>query len=269
MADLWDNLCNGLFDLLLGRLLGFSWTAALIVVAVGTGAILALVRRLTTDQDLLRRAAEDKKRLKQLIREARADGRRADVRRLKQTRAMIATKTIGQELLPLLASILPIAMLATWCYNRLGYHPPAAGEEVRVVFYPPVSAVGQIMHLVPADGLTADRWVQPITLADYHGQPTGQAEWALRAEPTDPPHRLVFRLRDKTYDRAELLVGRATYAPTQISDGPELITEIKLREARLFNIVPGWGPWLPPWLIAYLILVIPLAVVLKRLLRVH
>jgi len=269
MLEMWNNLCNALFDLLLGRLLSFSWSAALIVVAVATALILALVRRLTTDQDLLRRAAADRKRLKQLIREAKADGRRADVVRMKQTRVMIALKTLGQEPLPLLASILPIALLATWCFNRLGYHPPAAGEAVRVVFYAPASAVGQVMHLVPADALKADRWVQPIRLADYGGQPTGLAEWLLRAEPTDRPHRLVFRLRDKTYDRAELIVGRPTYAPTRVFDGPELIVETRLREAKLFGIVPGLGPWLPPWLTAYLLLAIPLAFLLKRVLRVH
>ena len=269
MLDAWTNLSNAVFDALLGWLLGWSWTAALIAVVVGTGAILALVRKLTTNQDLLGRAAADRRTLKRLIRQAKARGERAAVRRMRRTKSMIALRTFPQEGLPLLVSIVPIAVLATWAFHRLGYRPPRGGEPVEVVFYTPVSAVGSVCHLVPADGLVADRWVQPVTMEDVQGQSSGLARWTVTAEARRRPYPLTFRLRDRTFQR-DLLVGRRTYSPpVTANEAGDLGAEIRMRPAKLFGLVPGFGALFPPWLVAYLVLVIPLAVVTKRLLRVH
>jgi uncharacterized membrane protein (DUF106 family) len=270
ISELWYILCNGIFDLLLGWLLSLSWTATLVVVAVATGVILAVVRKLATDQDRLRRADEDKKTLKKRIREAKKRRDKDAVRRMRTTRSMIALRTFSQEGKPLLLAILPIAILATWCFNRLGYHPPAGGEEIEVVFYAPVSAVGEVMHLVPREGLTADRWVQPVTTAEVQGQPTGLATWIVRGEARPEPYRLTFRLRDRTFDKGKLLVGQPTYSPPLTTDeAGEIGAELKMRQAKFLGLIPGLGAFLPPWLVAYLILVIPLAVVIKRVLRIH
>ena len=269
-ASLWDNFCNGVFDAALGWLLGLSWTATLVVVAVGTGAILALVRKIATDQDLLARADADKKTLKKRLREAKAARDAEAVRRIRTTKSMVALRTFSQEGKPLLLAVVPIAILATWCFNRLGYVPPAAGEEIEVVLYAPVSAVGEVAHLVPAEGLRADRWVQPVTMAEVQGTAGGLARWVVRAEGRTKPYQLVFRLRDRTFDRAELLVGQPTYSTPLTTDAAgEMGVELKMREAKLLDVVPGLGSLLPPWLIAYLVLVIPLAIVVKRVLRVY
>ena len=270
MFELWDKLCNTVFDVLLGWALGRSWTAALVVVALGTGVILAVVRKIATNQDLLRRAAADKKTLARLIRKAKKRRDKPAVKRMRATKSMIAARTFAQEGLPLLLAILPIAMLATWCFNRLSFHPPAAGEEVEVVFYAPVSAVGEVMHLVPTEGLAADRWIQPVMLGNVDGRPSGMARWLVRAQARPEPYPLRFRFRGATFDRGRLLVGQRTYCPPlAASDATDEIgSEAKLREARLFGVVPGYGRVLPPWLVGYLLLVIPLAIAVKRALRV-
>ena len=48
-------------DPLLNWLLRLPSDVALLIVAVGTGAILTLARLMTTNQDLLRRCAQDKR----------------------------------------------------------------------------------------------------------------------------------------------------------------------------------------------------------------
>jgi uncharacterized membrane protein (DUF106 family) len=269
VLEWWDKLCNVVFDAALGWLLGLSWTATVAVVATATGVILALVRKIATNQDLLRRAAEDKKTLSALIRQAKKARDKDALHRHRTTKSMIAMRTFSQEGLPLLLAVLPIAMLATWCFNRLGYHPPEAGEKVEVVFYAPVSAAGEVMHLMPTPGVAADRWVQPITLAKVRGQDIGLARWQVVADARPQPHQLTFRFHGRTFEH-DLLVGQRTYsAPLKVSETGDLGAELRLREARLLGIVPGLGAALPPWLVAYLLLVIPLAVVVKRVLRVY
>ena len=64
MLEVWNTLVLVPFDLLLGRLRAMSPDAVLIVVAVGSAFVLTLVRKWTTDQDLLRRVADDRRRLR-------------------------------------------------------------------------------------------------------------------------------------------------------------------------------------------------------------
>jgi hypothetical protein len=270
MLELWDKLCNVIFDTALGWLLGLSWTATLIAVAAATGLILTLVRKFGTNQDLLRRADQDKKTIGRLMKEAKKAGDKEALRRYRTTKSMIALRTFPQEGKPLLMAILPIALLATWCFNHLGYQPPKGGEKVEVDYYAPVSAVGEVMHLVPQAGITADRWTQPIALTDVRGHKTGLARWTVAGLPSDRPYRLIFRFRDQTYDRAAMLVGQRTYIPPASTDSAgSQITSVNLRQAKLLGVVPGLGDYFPPWVVGYLILVIPLAVVLKRVLRVY
>jgi hypothetical protein len=234
--------------------------------------VLTGVRLFTTNQDLLRRAAADKKRLRHLVREAKARGDRDAVKRHRSVAGMVAVKQFKAEGLPLVVSLVPIAMLATWGFHRLAYHPPRAGEAVDVVAYTPVSAVGAVgvMHVVPQDGVTADRWVQPIAEADYHGQKTGRAAWRVSAPAADAgqPLRLTLRFKEHTIER-ELRVGETTYAEPFVHHSDELQTQLQMRPLKLFGVVPGLN-WpgraeiLPPWVVGYLLIVVPFVFVLKR-----
>jgi uncharacterized membrane protein (DUF106 family) len=270
VLDLWNTIANGLFDLLLGWVLPLSWTATLVAVAALTGLALAAVRMIVTDQDLLRRTAEDKARLKELLREARAKGDKPAVERMKRARAMVALKASGQEWKPLLLAILPVALLATWCYARLEFHPPRDGEAVSVELVAPASAAGESAHIVPVDGVQPTQgWIAAAREETRDGRPVAVARWTLTARAADAPHPLVLVLRGTSYAH-ELRVGGRVYSPPLATfDDGAVALELRMRQARLFGLVPGFGATFPPWLVAYLILVVPLALGLKRLLRIY
>jgi hypothetical protein len=276
MLEVWNRVSLGVFDALLGWSLRLPADVTLILVGVLSAAVLTGVRLFTTNQDLLRRAAADKKRLRHLIREAKARGDGDSVKRHRAVAGMVAVTQLKAEGLPLVVSLVPIAMLATWCFHRLAYHPPRAGEAVEVVAYTPVSAVSAVgvMHVVPQDGVAADRWVQPIVESDYHGQKTGRAAWRIWAPAADAgqPLRLTFRFKEHTADR-ELRVGEQTYAEPFVHHSDELQTQLKMRPLKLFGVVPGLNfpggvEILPPWMVGYLLIVVPFVFVLKRVARI-
>jgi uncharacterized membrane protein (DUF106 family) len=257
-------------DMLLGWLLLLPTDLALVLVAVGTGAILAVVRLFTTNQDLLNRCSQDKQRLKQLIREARQRKGKEAIRRYRASRGAIAMKTMKAEGWPLVAAIVPVAIIATWCFQRLALVPPPAGETIPVIAYFPVSAAGQVVHVVPQDGLSADDgWVREIeAVADpAAGPPHAMATWHLRAESRAEPYVLEFRYKKGTYTK-DLLVGQRTYSPPVESYGDEssmTCVEIRLPPVKLFGVVPGVDRLgLPPWLVAYFLIAIPSVSALKR-----
>jgi uncharacterized membrane protein (DUF106 family) len=289
MLDAWNAVSLGLFDALLGWLLRLPSDVPLLTVGLGTGLLLTLFRRFTTRQDVLRRAHADGRRLKELLREAKARKDPETVKRIRATQALLGVLKLKAEGKPLLAVLLPLALLATWAFYRLEFHPPRADETVEIVAYAPPTAAGEVMHLAPVPGARAeDGWVRRVELVTntpgtmerliaklsarepQAPPPEGQARWRLRFEGADKPYPLAFRFKDVSFDR-EILVGQSTYLPAIVQkDGEAVITEVRLREIKLFGVVPAIPAlFLPAWLVAYLLIAIPATSAWKRILKVY
>lgn len=284
MLDLINSAVMAVADLLFGWLLRLPVGLALALVAVGTGSVITFARPFTTNQDLLRRCDADKRRLKELTREAKAREDKAAVRRYRLTQNMIGMTKMKQEGLPLLAAILPIALLGTWCFHRLAFVPPKAGETVAVTAHFPVSAIGDLAHLVPQAGLReaggADagggaRWIREIVKdpdPKTGAALGGVATWRVQAEGRDAPYVLQIRYGSFTA-RKELRVGQRIYA-REIelcgADRPVQGVQIGMRPVKFLGLVPGIRPLhMPPWLVAYFLIAIPSVSLLKRLAKVY
>lgn len=270
MVESLTRFCLAVADPLLGWLLRLPSELAVAIVALATALILRGVRRFTTDQDLLRRAAADRRRLRELIREARRRGDRAAVARFKLTHTQIAMRTMGQEWKPLLISLVPVAVLAVWCFSRLEFHPPAAEEPVDVVLFTPVSAIGEFVHLVPSDGIRADGWVR-VVRPDVQGTNSppsnGIAVWSVRAAAGS--HTVTFRLADATLTR-EFRAGLKTYAEPIRQHDRGYVTQLCMREARFLGVVPAIPQiGFASWLVAYLLIVCAAFPVIRRLTGIY
>jgi uncharacterized membrane protein (DUF106 family) len=141
--------------------------ARLFVVAIGTALILTVVRVFTTDQKKLKQCKEDKARLKQLIREAKKRGDKEAVARHKVTINQIGLVTMKSEGLPLLASLVPIALLAVWAFSSIAYHAPQDGDTVTVKMTFPKTEIGKVTHLLPVEGVTAETGLIRPVVKDY------------------------------------------------------------------------------------------------------
>lgn len=275
MINLWNSFALSLVDLLLGWLLMFPASVAILVVSVGSGAILTFARRFTTDQTKLRIAAEDRTRLKHLAKEAKARGDKEAAKRHAAVRNQISVMTLNQEWKPLLVSLLPIALLATWAVERLEFHPPKIDDDVTVVSYVPRRLVGQTMHIVPVEGLEPEgTWISAVAPGELMGVPCGEARWTFRV--SDPEAASVqefplqVRLERETLDSA-LRFGARTYASARRwFPQHEVRIDTDLQQVRPFGVVPGIEAILfPPWLIAYILLVIPSVFLTKKLFGIY
>lgn len=271
MLEALNAFCLRLTDGLLHGLLTLPSDLAILLVALGSALVFTLVRRVTTPQDWLRRAAEDRATLKQLLRAARQRRDRDAIDRHRASLSLISLGQLRAEGWPLLASILPIALIGLWCYSRLEFHPPAANEPIRLALYAPVSHAGQPAHIVPAPGLDAveGRWIQPAAPVTDDGPPHALATWSLRANANPTPYTLLLRLGHRTLEHP-LLIGQPHYAPPLIDHGDGWVTQAMLRERRPLGFIPSLPMlMLPAWLVAYLLLVVPLVLLTKKLLRIY
>src|SRR5947208_1001488 len=144
MLEWWNNLSLAAGDFLLGWLLRLPRDLTLLVVAVFTSLFMIAVRYFTTPQDRLRRAAADGRRLRELVGQAKRNGDKSALQRYRRTRSMIGLVKLKAEGLPLLVSLLPIALVATWAIFRLEYPPVKSGEEVTLAVYTPVADSGEV-----------------------------------------------------------------------------------------------------------------------------
>src|SRR5262249_38510404 len=108
MLDIWNLLGVRLLDVLLGWLLLLPRSVAVVVVALATAALLTLIRKWTTNQDRLRRAAADMRRLKELKHAATQVHDKDALARLKITKGRISVLKLKAEGWPVLAVLLPV-----------------------------------------------------------------------------------------------------------------------------------------------------------------
>ncbi|NQT88353.1 hypothetical protein HQ560_16420, partial [bacterium] len=163
----------------------FGWVleaprdVAIALLAVATSLLLTLVRKWTTNQDRLRRAASDLRTLKGLRREAKRAKDRDAVRRLGATAGMVRGVRLRAEGMPLLVSILPIALLAIWAVQRLDYEPLRAGEEAVIRAYYPLGSVDSLTHLIAPEGVALAEGAVRQVVVDGEGGTNGVASWTF------------------------------------------------------------------------------------------
>lgn len=268
MLELWNKVALGAGDATLGWLLALPRDLVLVLVGVGSAALIVLVRPWLTDQDLLKRVAADKERLSGRMKEAKRAGDAETLARLRRVNAKVGGKTLRAEMKPLAVVLLPLLIFATWAASRLEVHPPRAGEPVELVLEAPVSAAGTVAHIVPAEGLAAPGgWVRAVEAVEGSDPPHARAVWTLAGEARDVPYDVTVRATPGTA-RHPLRVGGRMYEPPRVAhDG--FATEVRLRPVKLFGVVPGL-PWvgLAPWLVAYILVVVPAYFGLRRLLGI-
>lgn len=263
-------------DVLLGWLLLLPGGLPAVALAGVSGVAMVLVRRIVTDQEKLSRCVADRKRLRQLTREAKRRKDKAAAARHKATRMLVQLKLLRAEGWPLLLSIPIIGAVGTWGYYRLELHPPRPDETVTLELSLPPSATGSLVTLVPQPGLQADRWI--VRAQPGQTEPThAVARWQISAAARQDAYTLQMRTRATTLQHP-LRVGQPTYAPTVRQHDPRFVlpqSVVYLRPAKVLGVLPWFAPttavgtFLPAWLVTYVLVVVPLVVLLKAVFRVH
>jgi len=290
MLETLNNVIVEAMDYVFGWMLLLPRDVMLFAVAILTSAALTFVRIWTTDQDWLGRAAADKKRLGQLLKQAKRDKDKDAKQRHKLMVNMIKIRSLRFEGKPLLVAIVPVALLGTWAFGRIAYVPPQAGETIEVRAYLPTSAIGGRAHIVPVKGLeseggwtqrvVADTYPEPQTawermnrkLTDWCGMNPpleGVAVWKLKAPQAAGRYRLKIRYAGRTYGK-DLLVGSRHYASALDipAGGPVQAIELAMKPVRLFGFV-GDLLFIPGWILAYLLIAIPFVFILRPIFKIY
>jgi len=206
------------------------------------------------------------------MREAKKRGDREAVARYKMTTSIIGGKALAAEWKPLLVSLIPIVLVAVWCFSRIAYLPVRPDTPVVVRVYFPATRVGEIAHIVPQEGVRAETgWVQSIGEQKAEGKDEvigGIAEWRLAFTQRKEPYRLQVRFRGQTYEKEVVVDGLRSGDPLVYFPGKDVEgIEVALVPYRLFGIVPGvWV--LQPWIVAYLVMVVPFSFLIKAVFRI-
>ena len=299
MLEAATRICLAVADPILGWLLYLPRDVALVLVSVGTALVLTLVRLKTTDQDLLGRCKRDKKRQKQLLREAKRRGDKDARKRHRAILGQIGLKAMRQEGWPLLASVVPVALIAVWAFARIAYVTPVPMEGITLKVYFPADAITDFVHMLPPEeGLRVEggliRRIEEDYAEDGVTVLAGQAGWTLSAQKRKAPYRLRFRRKGKIIEH-ELRADGLRYTGPITRYGPrsEEVFEYQLQDYKYhpFGIIGDWhvavpqwtvlgwtmfGPYagqklftVDAWLIGYLLIVIPVAFISRPLLGIR
>ncbi len=239
----------------------------LLVFSTLTALLMTLARRWFTNQDLLRRCAEDLRQLKRLKQEARQSRDKPKRQRLRNTVALVKQMQLGEDMKVLGVVLVPVAVLAMWAVERLDYLPPRVGDELVIRAFFPISSVDDVTHLVPTEGIELKSSPIQVIHADSRTPPIGMAEWTLC--PTSATDELKLTIRHRGESAVHrVTVGRTTYLPPQ-QVHPNKTTEVVLKRYQPLGLnLKTETLGLPPWMAGYLRLTLLLVPGLTRLLQV-
>ena len=257
-------------DVPLGWLLWLPRDVTLLLFAVLTAIVMTLARRAVTNQDLLRRCADDLQRLKQLLRETRRSQDKPTRLRLRRTVGLIKGMQLAADMRVLVAVLLPVAILAIWASERLDYLPPQVDRDLVVRAHFPLSSIEGLTHLAPAAGCELKGPAIQVIQMDAASS-SGLAEWTLH--PTSASDDLAIIIRHRNESATHLVaIGHATYRPPVQSHPNErlALTEVVLDRYRPLGLnLKAEAIGLPPWMVGYLVLTLLLVPTFKRLLHVY
>lgn len=266
MTDHWNQVCIDLGDALLGWSLSLPRDMTLLVIVALSVVLMLALRRLIAPLELLRAIADDERRLRELISQARQNGDREARTRHRHVRAVVAGARFRAELVPALASFVPLAVLLTWAGARLDSLPITAETPFQLTARLPASSIGELVHLVPTDGVEVESgWIREVQIHNGEAGVQGTATWTLTVDASPKPLALVVSFRDATLVHP-VLVGQGRYVQARIDHGRHAQTGIALKKYRPLQFVPGvTRAGMPPWCVGYLGLAIPLFLWGKRL----
>ena len=163
MLNTLTALCMSFTDFLFGWLLYLPRDLTLFIVGIGTALILTVVRLFSTNQEHLKRCDADKIRLGALIKEAKKKKDKEALVRYRATKQQVEMKIFQAEGKPLLASLIPISLVAIWAFTRIAYLPVNPANPVPVKAYFPVSNIGSYVHMLPQNGIKPEAgWIQKV-----------------------------------------------------------------------------------------------------------
>ena len=274
MMEMLNSLCAWsvrAIDYPLGWLLWLPRDVTLLLFVALTALLMTLARRAVTNQDLLRRCAEDLQRLKQLLRQTRRLQDKPTRLRLRSIVGLIKGMQLAADMRVLVVVLVPVAMLAIWASERLDYLPPQGDRDLVVRAHFPLSSVEGLTHLVPAAGCELKGTAIQVIRADAASASSGGlAEWTLHPTSAAEDLAIVIRHRHESATH-RVSIGHATYRPPVQTHANErlALTEVVLDRYRPLGLnLKTEMIGLPPWMVGYLVLTLLLVPILKRLLRV-
>jgi len=266
MWQTWVNACLAVGDLLLGWSLNIGPEWALLTAGALSAIAVVLIRRFATPQHWLKRTVSDRNRLGLLASEARRMEDKPALRRIRATKSMIAWRRLPWELWSALLMAPLLAGIATWAAERTAYQAIYSGETVELKIIAPYTQEGELIHLLPSEGLHSNGNIRQLSVVEDSETPQCEATWRVRTEPSAQHARI--RLGEDTVEHP-IHVGAPYPPPKVIHDGS--VTQIDLRPMEFFGWIPAssWrDPYLPPWMIVYLFVTIALGALLRRVFRV-
>jgi len=267
----WIQTSPAILDLLLDPVTRWRPDVAILAVGVGVALLSVLIRLLLGGQALLRRAVADRRRLRALMRLARAQGNTADVRRYRQTWRMIRRRTRRGRWSTTLMSLALLVWVGGWCSGRLAYYAPRPGDTVEVSLVGPADAIGELVHVVPMDGVQADGWIRRMepNPGPSDREDGSRAVWHLVGTASDHPQMLVFRHETGTWVH-DLWIGRQGPMRAIVRHDDRWATQVRLEPVRLLGPAgPARLLGVPGWMIGYVLLVVATGRLLRWVLRIR
>ena len=239
-------------------LLSMSYFWGITIFAVIIGAIITLIYKYTTDQDLMKQLKGELKEFQKEIKELRHDPKKA----MLVQKQMMGTnmKYMTQSFKPMLFTFIPIILIFGWMNAHLAFEPLTPGQQfVLTAAFNNGEASGDISLGEVPEGITL--------LSDKTQEiKANKAEWALEGE--EGNYLLELKYEEKSFTKELKITNEKSYAPPleRVLGGESLKTlTLSNKPVKVINLF-GWKIG---WLGTYIIISIIVSMLLRKWMKVY
>ena len=266
MANQWYSWCLFVGDAAFGWMVQLPRDISVISAAIAAALFLLVIRKLFSNQQMLRSVHHDLGVLRRRLRVAKGGQAKAELKRVRTLRSRVLVMKLRGEAFPTIVALIPFAAFVTWGNQRLHFKSPQAGETYDLTLTAPVSMVGSIAYVVPSDHVRIDRPTQRLERKREQRETVAECRWNVQLHDTHV-RSITIRIDAQTLEHSAR-VGSTVGSPSQVRHPRGFRTKVSYAEYKPLGLIPARVANMPAWAIAFTIVTAILFVILRRLMRV-
>lgn len=255
-------------DPVLNPLLKLNPILAIIIISVSLSAIITILYKYLTDQNLMKSLREQSKAYQKEMKEHKNNPEK--MMEIQKKSMEVTMKMMKQSFKPMLFTMIPILLIFGWLNAHLAYEPIMPGQEFTTTVEFAKDITGSATIVVPENIEIIDDEQQQIKTIEEEGwiwdTEKSIARWKLKSD-NEGEYLLEFKYDNKTYKKDVLVTNERNYAKITEPVNNNHVKTInidngKMRPLSFIGLKLGWI-----W--TYIIFSVLTNLALKKTLKIH
>jgi len=259
---------QSILDPILSPLLRLSPLVSIIIISVSLSAIITILYKYLTDQNLMKSLREELKGYQKQMKEHKSNPEK--MMEIQKKSMEVNMKYMMQSFKPMIFTFIPIILVFGWLNAHLAFVPIIPGQEFTTTIEFKDEITGSATITVPENIKIVGDKEQEIKKIKQEGwlwdKEKNVAEWKLKSE-TENEYLLEYKYEDNIYKKDVLVTNEKNYAEISKPINDDFVNSISINNEKMKPL--SFNGIRLGWIWTYILFSIVTNITLKKVLKIH